>query len=103
MSPRRGQELWKRYYQAGLITRQLFEESCDPAGPEHITSIVLYLATDEAAYINGQIFGASRGRVALYSWPTEIKGLHKDGVWTLNELRKLMPSTLAQTLPKARG
>lgn len=103
MSPRRGRANWERLYQAGLITRQIFEESSDPPGPEHVPAVVLYLATDEAAKINGQIIGASRGRVALYSWSTEIKGLYKDGVWTLEELVERIPMTLAQDLQKARG
>ncbi|MFC1901172.1 3-oxoacyl-ACP reductase, partial [Chloroflexota bacterium] len=63
----------------------------------------LYLSTEEAANINGQAIGASRGRVALYSWPTEINGLYKDGVWTLEELVKMFPSTLSRNLPKRRG
>jgi len=103
MSPRRGRENYKRLFQAGLINRQIYEESCDPPGPEHIPAIVLYLATDEATNINGQVIGASRGRVALYSWPTEIRGLYKDGVWTLDELVQRIPATLAQGMPTARG
>jgi NAD(P)-dependent dehydrogenase (short-subunit alcohol dehydrogenase family) len=103
MSPKGGAEVWKRWYEMGLVTKQIYVDSSDPGGPEHIPPIVLYLATDEAAGINGQIFGASRGRVALYSWPTEAKGLYKDGVWTLDELMGLMPVTLAQDLRKARG
>ena len=103
MSPRRGGEIWERFYKAGLITRQIFEESADPPGPEHIPAVILYLAMDEAANINGQVIGASRGRVALYSWPTEIKGLYKEGVWTVEELIKLMPGTLIQELQSARG
>ena len=103
MSPRRGKANWERLYNAGLINRQIFEESCDPPGPEHIPAIVLYLATDLAADINGQIFGASRGRVALYSWPGEKKGLYKQGVWTLEELVERMPATLAQDIQKTRG
>lgn len=103
MSPRRGGEIWERFYKAGLITRQIYEESSDPPGPEHIPAVVLYLALDEAANINGQVIGASRGRVALYSWPTEIKGLYKEGVWTVEELIKLMPTTLIQELQTARG
>jgi NAD(P)-dependent dehydrogenase (short-subunit alcohol dehydrogenase family) len=103
MSPRRGAEMWKRLYDAGLITRQVYEESCDPPGTEHIPAAVLYLASDEAAGINGQVIGASRGRVALYSRPTEIRGIYKDGVWTLDELTEVMPSTIAREMPKARG
>ena len=103
MTPKRGRDSWQRLYNAGLITKQIFEESCDPPGPEHIPAIVLYLATDEAANINGQVLGASRGRVALYSWPTEVKGLYKDGVWTLEELTRLVPGSLDRDIKKAAG
>ncbi|OGO39804.1 MAG: hypothetical protein A2147_00015, partial [Chloroflexi bacterium RBG_16_57_8] len=70
MSPKRGRETWERLFRAGLITRQICEESSNPPTPEHIPGIVLYLAADESANVNGQVLGASRGRVALYSWPT---------------------------------
>ncbi len=103
MTPKRGRDNWQRLYNAGLITKQIFEESCDPPGPEHIPAIVLYLATDEAANINGQVLGASRGRVALYSWPTEVTGLYKDGVWTLEELTRLVPGSLDRDIKKAAG
>ena len=103
MSPRRGAAAHTRQYEAGLLGRQLYEESVDPPEAEHIPGIVLYLSTDEAAGVNGQVIGASRGRVALYSRPKEVKGLYKDGVWTLAELVKRFPNTLGQDLPKTVG
>jgi NAD(P)-dependent dehydrogenase (short-subunit alcohol dehydrogenase family) len=94
---------WETFYKAGQITRQIFEESCDPPGPEHIPPVIVYLATEEAANITGQMIGTTRGRVALYSWPTEIKGLYKEGVWTPEELMQLVPRTFAQDLKTAKG
>jgi NAD(P)-dependent dehydrogenase (short-subunit alcohol dehydrogenase family) len=103
MSPKGGRNNWEKLYKAGLITKQIFEESSDPPGPEHVPATILFLATDEAAVFNGQVVGASRGRVAVYSWPTEVRGVYKDGIWTLDELVKIIPGTLARDLPKARG
>ena len=94
---------WEAIYNSGQISRQIFEESCDPPGPEHIPPIIVYLATEEATNITGQMIGTTRGRVALYSWPTELKGLYKDGVWTPEELMKLVPGTIAQDLKTAKG
>jgi 3-oxoacyl-[acyl-carrier protein] reductase len=96
-------EYWKGLYEAGLITREICEDSSDPPHPEHIPPIILYLCTEHAANINGHVFGASGGRIALYSNPTEIKGLYKEGVWTVDELIRRVPSSLAQGLVKARG
>jgi NAD(P)-dependent dehydrogenase (short-subunit alcohol dehydrogenase family) len=90
--------MWDRSLQAGIIDRQIYEDSVDPAGPEQIPPIVLYLATDEAASVSGRVFGASRGRVALYSEPKEETGIYKEGVWTLEELVKLFPRTLGREL-----
>jgi len=59
-------------------------------------SIVAYLASDHAANISGHVFGASRGRVALYSKPVEVKGLYKKGVWTPEELIELVPKIFLQ-------
>ena len=100
IGPRGGSD---RTYKEGLVNRQLYEESRDPPGPEHVVGPVLYLCTDQAANFNGQIIGSSRGRVAVYTWPTEAKGIYKDGIWTLDELVKKIPKTLAMDLRKTRG
>ena len=64
-------EYWKRLYEAGLITRKTCEDSSDPPHPEHIPPIILYLCTEHAANINGHVFGASGGRIALI--PIQLK------------------------------
>ena len=66
--------------------------------PEAVAPIVVFLCTDEAANINGCTFDTHGGDIGLYSEPTVIKSIHKDGIWTLDELCKLIPNTLAQGL-----
>jgi NAD(P)-dependent dehydrogenase (short-subunit alcohol dehydrogenase family) len=100
---RKAAEFYKKLYKAGLITRGICDDSSDPPHPEHIPPIILYLCTEYAANINGHVFGASGGRIALYSNPTEIKGIYKEGVWTVDELIKRVPSSLTQGLVKTRG
>ncbi|MBN2240561.1 MAG: SDR family oxidoreductase [Dehalococcoidales bacterium] len=91
-------EMWVPLYEAGIINRQLYEDSANPPSPEEIAPIVCYLATDQAENVSGKVFGASRGRVALYSEPAEIKGIYKEGIWTLEELMTLFPKSLGQDL-----
>ncbi len=93
-------QMWVPLLEAGIINRQLFEDSANPPPPEEIAPIVCYLATDQAENVSGKVFGASRGRVALYSEPKEIKGIYKDGVWTLEELMTLFPKSLGQDIEK---
>jgi len=66
--------------------------------PDDIAPIVVYLATDAAANINGQTFGSSGGTISLYQNPEPIKSIHKDGRWTLDELDGIMPGTLSAGL-----
>ena len=97
-NPEMWHEMWDKYYEAGIIDQQLYEDTIQPADPKEIPPIVCYLATDQAQNISGRVFGATKGRIALYSEPEEIRGIYKDGIWTLEELMKLIPRTLARGL-----
>jgi len=66
--------------------------------PEDIVPFVVYLATDEAANINGCTFLVTGDQIALYSEPVATKTIYKAGVWTLDELSAVVPSTLAAGL-----
>ena len=65
---------------------------------EDVAPIVVYLASDQAANINGQVFFATGGRVGLYASPTQIKTVFKKGRWTVEELLSIMPGSLAAGL-----
>ncbi len=64
--------------------------------PEQIAPLVVYLATDGAAGINGKTFFVGGGEVGLYSEPTIVSSIFKDGVWTVKELADLMPQNVAK-------
>jgi len=68
------------------------------ADPEDVAPLVTYLATEQAANINGRVFYASGGQLSLFSNPEMVKNIYKQGRWTLDELMGLMPRTLAQGL-----
>lgn len=87
----------------GKLLNRFLKSLVPRQGPEHTPPMIVYLATEEAANITGQMIGTSRGRVALYNWPTEVKGLYKEGLWTPEELVKLVPRTFAQDLKTAKG
>ena len=63
--------------------------------PEDVAPIVVFLATDAAANINGCTFGAASGRISLHTDPVPIKSIFKEGRWTLDELLDVIPTTLA--------
>ncbi len=66
--------------------------------PEDIAPLVVWLASEEAANVNGRTFYVETGRVALYSEPVMEKQLVKGGAWTIDELFMFMPATLTGEL-----
>ena len=89
---------WRKRVETGVMTQEQYEAMLRMPGPEGAIPIVVYLATDEAANVNGQVFWSSTGKLALYSEPVEVKGIYKERNWTLEELMELFPNTLGQNL-----
>lgn len=80
------------------------QEAARPAGaggagdPDDVAPFVVWLCTDAAADFNGYDFAVGRGHVGLYSQPIETKIIDKEGRWTLDELDRLVPMSLAAGL-----
>jgi NAD(P)-dependent dehydrogenase (short-subunit alcohol dehydrogenase family) len=58
-------------------------------GPQHIAPLVIFLASDLAADVTGQVVGVQGGKVFLYRMET-TEGVTKDpekGAWTAEELK----------------
>ncbi len=66
--------------------------------PEQVAPMVAYLSTDDAWNINGQIFAVSGGTVSLLYHPTPFRTIFKDGTWTVEELRSVVPAQLMQSV-----
>jgi NAD(P)-dependent dehydrogenase (short-subunit alcohol dehydrogenase family) len=66
--------------------------------PEDIAPLVVWLASDDAANVNGRAFYVERGRIGLYSEPILEKQLVKDGGWTIDELFKFIPVAMTKDL-----
>ena len=66
--------------------------------PEDIAPLVIWLASDDAASVNGRTFFVQTGNIALYSEPVYEKSILKVDGWTIDELFMFMPTTLAAGL-----
>lgn len=65
--------------------------------PEDVAALVVYLASESAGDINGCIFEVWRGHVGIFAEPPPVQQIiWKDGRWTSEELKKLMPETLTR-------
>ncbi|MFC2001130.1 SDR family NAD(P)-dependent oxidoreductase [Chloroflexota bacterium] len=88
---------FRKRYEMGLMGRELYEELINPPDPETVAPLIAYLCTDEAADINGQVFGITGGSIAIYSEPVKKKVIRKEeGLWTVAELTELVPGVLLE-------
>lgn len=66
--------------------------------PEDVASFVAYLATDEAANINGCVFVVGSDGIGLYPEPVPVKMIYQPNGFSIDELCEFVPRTLAQGL-----
>jgi len=76
-------------------TNQAAQQAASMRGPEMVAPMTVYLLLDEAWNINGRIFQVAGGHVGLLQdmYPP-FKNIYKHGLWTLDELRMLVPQQL---------
>jgi NAD(P)-dependent dehydrogenase (short-subunit alcohol dehydrogenase family) len=91
---------WEKAKAQGLrpVTGSITLDEVEQMTPEMIAPLVVYLATDEAANINGYTFWVGGGRIGIYSEPEVRSSIIKDGIWTVSELIDIMPRTLTRGL-----
>ena len=78
----------------GSVTREDFEKM----KPEMVAPLVVFLATDEAYYINGLTFNVGGGDVGIFREREIRSTIHKDGIWTIDELTTMIPKILPSGL-----
>jgi hypothetical protein len=87
--------------QMGLATTSE-QAQASPMDPGNIAPIVVFLASDAAQHVNGQVFGASGYRIALYTHLVPEKVIYSQGPWDLDHLFKVFNSTLGADLQPPR-
>jgi hypothetical protein len=64
---------------------------------EDVAVLIVYLVSEAADHINGQIFEVYNGHVGIFEEPPPVKQiLWKDGSFTTEELAKIIPQTLTK-------
>lgn len=74
---------------------EVTQQEIETGGPQHVSPIVTWLASDASAGISGQIFHVGRGQVAIMQQPKILRAFKKStGVWTLDELDDYVPKLI---------
>jgi NAD(P)-dependent dehydrogenase (short-subunit alcohol dehydrogenase family) len=60
--------------------------------PEDVAPLVVWLASDDAANVNGRVFAVQTGKIALYSEPAEERTITANGPWTTDDVFARLPA-----------
>src|SRR5215211_6119614 len=66
--------------------------------PDNVAPLVVYLASDEAANVNGQLFHVYGYSYTLLEQPHAVRSIRSDGRWDPEELVRIFPETLGANL-----
>jgi hypothetical protein len=67
-------------------------------GPEHIAPVAVFLASEAAREITGQVFGVRGKEIMLFGHMRPIRSIHHDAGWTPDRLAEMLPATLGHHL-----
>ncbi len=62
------------------------DDGFDAWDPDNIAPWVVYLCTEEASQITGQVFVVTGGEVHLVQQPVPVSSITKNGRWSVEEL-----------------
>jgi NAD(P)-dependent dehydrogenase (short-subunit alcohol dehydrogenase family) len=69
--------------------------------PEHVSPLIAWLASPESQEITGRVFDVGGGKVAVAEGWHMGPAKFKKGLWTVEEMRTIVPELLSQAAPNA--
>jgi hypothetical protein len=54
--------------------------------PEDVAPLVVYLLSDQAREVTGQVYTAVGSRIAVWNQPVEVREMRTEGRWTPQEI-----------------
>ena len=73
-------------------------EKIKKMGPEHIAPVAVFLASDAAKEVTGQVFGVRGKELMLFGHMRPVMRVHHDLGWTPERLAEVFPGTLRHHL-----
>ena len=65
--------------------------------PAKIAPLAVYLLSDAASTVNGQIMGVRNNEIFLFSQPRPVRSVHRDGGWTPQQIAEHAIPALAKS------
>jgi NAD(P)-dependent dehydrogenase (short-subunit alcohol dehydrogenase family) len=73
-------------------------EKLKQLSPAHIAPLAVYLASEDAKDVSGQVFGVRGKEIMLFNHMRPVRSIHHAEGWTPERLAKMLPGTLHQHL-----
>jgi NAD(P)-dependent dehydrogenase (short-subunit alcohol dehydrogenase family) len=73
-------------------------EKIKKMGPEHIAPVAVFLASEAAKEISGQVLGVRGKELMLFGHMRPVRSIHDDRGWTPEHLAEIFPGTLQHHL-----
>ena len=87
--------------QRGISSRRTVptKELWEPRHPDRNAPKAVYLCTDAAENITGEVIGTSGPPMTLYTPRHVSRVIHSDTTWTLDQLEVMMPNAITDGIP----
>ncbi len=81
-----------RRRQLDAAQQRVAEDRAREMSPDNVAPPVVYLASEESGWINGQVIGASGFQVSLFNTPEMIRQIQGKEPWTVDDMFQRMPA-----------
>jgi NAD(P)-dependent dehydrogenase (short-subunit alcohol dehydrogenase family) len=64
--------------------------------PEDVAPMVVFLLSDQAKHVTGQIYTVAGPKIAVWNQPVEVRAMYANGRWTPGQIAERLDSTVGQ-------
>jgi NAD(P)-dependent dehydrogenase (short-subunit alcohol dehydrogenase family) len=71
-------------------------ELAEMGDPEDVAPMVVYLLSDRAKHVTGQVYTVVGSKIAVWNQPAEVRAVYAEGRWTPEQIAERLDSTVGQ-------